>query len=60
MGQDDGHLEQGPQGGAHRVRADPGEGLRAVPALKDQGLAPCDRCQTAGQQIALGRKEERG
>ena len=59
VGQHDRHLEQHPQLVADVVGGDAGEGLGAVAALEQEGLAAGDRGDLGGQVVALAGEDER-
>jgi hypothetical protein len=53
VGEHHGHLQQDPQLVAHVVCGHPVEGLRAVAALEQEGLAARDRTELALEVVAL-------
>jgi hypothetical protein len=59
IGEHGGHLQQRPQLAPQRVGAAGVERLGAVPALKQERLAPCHRRQALLQQVALAGEHQR-
>jgi hypothetical protein len=60
VGEHDGHLQDGLELGPDVLRGGAVEGLGAVAALEDEGLAPGHGGQPVAQLVALAGEDERG